>query len=145
MSHHSQIIAQTSINSCQIRPKFDDPQDHEQKLQVPCCSNFQKGKRSPRMRCDILCSHTIALFGNDAFIQFAKIEKNWIMILSSSMAMYSVMRDYTWYKKGTNGKRMSCSLLICHMQKIFKLIDFRTMGLWKWITFFYYAHYVGRI
>ena len=29
---------------------------------------------------------------------------------------------------------MSCSLLICHMQ-IFKSIDFRTMGLWIWITF----------
>ena len=43
---------------------------------------------------------------------------------------------YTWYKKGTNGKKMSCSLLICHMQ-IFKLIDFRTMGLWKWITCFF--------
>ena len=27
------------------------------------------------MRCDILCSHTIALFGNDAFIQFAKLAK----------------------------------------------------------------------
>ena len=31
-------------------------------------------------------------------------------------------------------KRMSCSLLIGHMQ-IFKSIDFRTMGLSKWITF----------
>ena len=41
----------------------------------------------------------------------------------------------TWCKNGTNGKRMSCSLLISHMQ-IFKLIDFRTMGLWIWITFF---------
>ena len=41
---------------------------------------------------------------------------------------------HTWCKKGTNGKRMSCSLLIGHMQ-IFKSIDFRTMGLWKWITF----------
>ena len=42
---------------------------------------------------------------------------------------------HTWCKNGTNGKRMSCSLLIGHMQ-IFKLIDFRTMGLWIWITFF---------
>ena len=41
---------------------------------------------------------------------------------------------HTWCKKGTNGKKMSCSLLICHMQ-IFNSIDFRTMGLWKWITF----------
>ena len=42
---------------------------------------------------------------------------------------------HTWYKKGTNLKRISCFLLICHIQ-IFKSIDFRTMaGLWKWITF----------
>ena len=45
----------------------------------------------------------------------------------------------TWCKKGTNGKRMSSSLLICHMQ-IFKSIDFRTMGLWIWITFFFDTH-----
>ena len=42
---------------------------------------------------------------------------------------------HTWCKKCTNGKKMSCSLLICHTQ-IFKSIDFRTMGLWIWITFF---------
>ena len=46
---------------------------------------------------------------------------------------------HTWCKKGTNGKRMSCSLkyvpCMCHMC-IFKISDFRTMGLWKWITFF---------
>ena len=42
LPHHSQIIAQTSINLCQVRP--NGPQDHEEKLQVPCCSNFQKGK-----------------------------------------------------------------------------------------------------
>ena len=47
---------------------------------------------------------------------------------------------HTWCKNGTNGKKMSCSLLICHMQ-IFKLIDFTTMGLWIWITFFFYALY----
>ena len=51
---------------------------------------------------------------------------------------------HTWYKKGTNGKRMSCSLLICHM-RIFKLIDFRTMGLCKWITFFLYALYNSEV
>ena len=50
---------------------------------------------------------------------------------------------HTWCKKGTNGKRMSYSLLICHMQ-IFKSIDFRTIGLWIWITFFFYTHCIGR-
>ena len=48
---------------------------------------------------------------------------------------------HTWCENGTNGKRMSCSLLIGHMQ-IFKLIYFRTMGLWIWITFFWYALYM---
>ena len=43
---------------------------------------------------------------------------------------------HTWCKNGTNEKKMSCSLLIGHVQ-IFKLIDFRTMGLWIWITFFF--------
>ena len=61
------------------------------------------------------------------------------MTLSSSMAMYSVMRD-NHDTNGTNGKRMSCSLLTCHMQ-IFRSIYFRTMGLWIWITFFLYALY----
>ena len=46
---------------------------------------------------------------------------------------------HTWCKKYTNGKRMSCSLLICHTQ-IFKSIVFRTMGLWIWITFFFDTH-----
>ena len=43
---------------------------------------------------------------------------------------------HTWCKKctTTNGKRMSCSSLICHLQ-IFKSIHFINMGLWKWITF----------
>ena len=47
---------------------------------------------------------------------------------------------HTWCKKGINGKKMSCSSLICHTH-IFKSIDFRTMGLWIWITFFLYALY----
>ena len=54
--------------------------------------------------------------------------KKWVMTLSSSMAMYSVIAWHTWCKKCTNGKRMSCSLLICHTQ-IFKSIVFRTMSL----------------
>ena len=47
---------------------------------------------------------------------------------------------HTWCKNGTNRKKMSCSLLIGHMQML-KLIWFRTMGLWIWITFFWYALY----
>ena len=65
--------------------------------------------------------------------------KKWDMTLSSS-----VMHDrvhchsddngndlghawHTWCKKGTNGKRMSCSLLTAQIQ-IFKSIYFRTIG-----------------
>ena len=40
---------------------------------------------------------------------------------------------HTSYQKGTNGKTMSYSLLICHMQ-IVKLNDFRTIGFLIWIT-----------
>ena len=43
---------------------------------------------------------------------------------------------HIWCKNGTNGKKMSCSLHTGHIQ-ILKWIDFRTMGLWIWITFFY--------
>ena len=48
---------------------------------------------------------------------------------------------HTWCNKYTNGRRMSCSLFICRTQ-IFKSIDFRTMGLWIWITFFFYIRTV---
>ena len=71
LSHHSQIIAQASINSCQIHMK--DPHDHKEKLQLPCCSNFQKDHMA---RDKITSAATaIALFGNDAFIQLAKLAK----------------------------------------------------------------------
>ena len=68
------------------------------------------------------------------FYQIRKTCKKWDMTLSSWMAMNSVMHDRPWCKNGTNGKSMSCSLLICHVQ-IFELIDIRTMGHWKWIFY----------
>ena len=73
-------------------------------------------------------------------IPFNKTCKKWDMTLSSSMAMYSVMRDILWCKNDTYGKKISCSLHTSHIQ-ILKWIDFRTMGLWIWITFFWYALY----
>ena len=79
------------------------------------------------------------LFVNGAFIPIVKTCTKWVMTLSSSMAMYSVMRDIPWCKKGTNRKRMSCSSPICHMQ-IFKSFDFRTMGLWIWIYLYFDTH-----
>ena len=63
------------------------------------------------------------MFINKAFIH---LNYQWRHSLQSAIPITK--------KKGTNGKRTSCSLLIGHMQ-IFKSIDFRTMGLWKWITF----------
>ena len=40
LSYHGQIDAQISTNSGQIRPK--DPQEHKEKLQVPCYSKFSR-------------------------------------------------------------------------------------------------------
>ena len=66
------------------------------------------------------------------FHPITKTCKKWDMTLSSSMAMCSAMRDIHDAIRVPTKK--SCSLLIGHMQ-IFKLIDFRTMGRWIWITF----------
>ena len=98
LSHHSQIITQTSSKSCQMWA--NDPPDHKEKLQAPCCSNFQK-KWSTGMRCDNLCSDTTALFGNDAFIQFAKLAKsgNWHCHLQWQCTWSCVtymMQGYQW-------------------------------------------------
>ena len=81
-----------------------------------------------------------------ASIPILKTCKKWDMILSSSMAMYmySVKRDiHDARRVYTNGKRMSCSLLIGHMQ-IIKLIDLKTMSIWKWITFSFFTHCICR-
>ena len=41
LSHHSQIITQTSSKSCQKTFMCaNDPPDHKENLQAPCCSNF---------------------------------------------------------------------------------------------------------
>ena len=74
LSYHGQIDAQISTNSCQIGP--NDPQEHKEKLQAPCYYNFPERKWSPGMRWDNFSSHTITLFGNDAFIQLSKLAKS---------------------------------------------------------------------
>ena len=74
-----------------------DPQDHSEKLHASTFK-FPERKWSLGMRCDNLCSHTIALFGNEVFYPIHKTCKKWKMTLSSSMAMYSVMHDI--FKKG---------------------------------------------
>ena len=98
--YHGQIDAQISTNSCQIRPK--DPQEHKEKLQAPCYSNFPERKWSPGMRWDNFSSHTIALFGNDAFIQLSKLAKSgsWHCHLqwqcTRSCLTYLMQERYQW-------------------------------------------------
>ena len=142
LSYHGQIDAQISTNSCQIG--LNDPLEHKEKLQAPCYYNFPERKWSPGMRWDNFSSHTITLLGNDAFIQLSKLAKSGSWHCHHFNGNVLGHAWHTWCKKCTNGKRMSCSLLICHTQ-MFKSIDFRTMGLiWKWITFFFlYALYIG--
>ena len=127
-SHHSQIIVQTSINSCQIWMK--DPQDHMEKLQAPCCSSFQKGNDH------MAWNETISAATPLSNLQNVQKVENDIVIFNGNVLGHAW---HTWCKKGTNGKRTSCSLLICHT-KIFKSIDIRTMGLEIWITSFVYKH-----
>ena len=78
--------------------------------------------------------HHCIVWQFDAFIQFAKLAQRgkWHYHLQ-----WQCTRSCVTYmmQEGTNGKRMSCPLLIYHIQ-ISKLIDFRTMDLWKLITFF---------
>ena len=90
LSHHSQIITQTSSKSCQMCA--NDPPDHKEKLQAPCCSNFQK--RNDQLAWDVTISaatqlHCLAM----TLFPIHKTCKKWKLTLSSSMAMYSVMRD----------------------------------------------------
>ena len=117
-----------------------DPQDHREKLQAPYRSNFQKGNDHPAWDVAISAAtplHCLAM-----------------RLLSDSQNLQNVGHDivifngnvlghawHTWCMKGTNGKRMSCSLLVRHM-RIFKLIDFRKMGFENGLPFFWYALYI---
>ena len=92
--------AQISTNSCQIGP--NDPQEHKEKLQAPCYYNFPERKWSPGMRWENFSSHTIALFGNDAFIQLSKLAKSgsWHCHLqwqcTRSCVIYLMQEMYQW-------------------------------------------------
>ena len=90
LSYHGQIDAQISTNSGQIRPK--DPQEHKEKLQVPCYSKF--------CRKEMITSftwHEMRQFQQPhlhyTVIQLSKLAKSGSWHCPSSMAMYSVMRD----------------------------------------------------
>ena len=127
-SHHSLIITPTSINSCQIR--MDDPQEHKS------CKHQISRKEVITSPFNVTISaatplHCLAmtLLSNSQNLQ--KVG-NYIVIFYGNVLGHVW---HTWCKKGTSGKKRSWSLHTCHMQ-IFKSIDFRTMGLWKWMTFF---------
>ena len=100
LSYHGQIDAQISTNSCQIGP--NDPQEHKEKLQAPCYYNFPERKWSPGMRWDNFSTHTITLFGNDAFIQLSKLAKSgsWHCHLqwqcTRSCVTYLMQEMYQW-------------------------------------------------
>ena len=91
LSYHGQRDAQISTNSCQICP--NDPQEHKEKLQAPCYYNFAERKWSPGMRWDNFSSHTITLFGNDAFIQLSKLAKSGSWHCHLQWQCTRVMRD----------------------------------------------------
>ena len=119
ISPYSQIITQTSNKSCQMCA--NDPPDHKERLQAPCCSNFQK--RNDQLAWDVTISATIqlhclamTLLSNSQNLQ--KVETD-IVIFNGNVLGHAW---HTWCKKGTTGERMSCSLLVCHMQ-VFKSID----------------------
>ena len=94
LSYHGQIDAQISTNSGQIRP--EDPQEHKEKLQVPCYSKFSRKEMITSFTWHEMRQfqqphhYTVCQWG---FYPIVKTCKKWVMTLSSSMAMYSVMRD----------------------------------------------------
>ena len=94
LSYHGQLDAQISTNSGQIRPK--DPQEHKEKLQVPCYSKFSRKEMITSFTWHEMRQfqqphhYTVCQWG---FYPIVKTCKKWVMTLSPSMAMYSVMRD----------------------------------------------------
>ena len=60
--------------------------------------------------------------------------QKWKLTLSSSMAMYSVMRDI-YDARRVPMEREWVALYLCRMQ-IFKSIAFRTTGLWNGLPLF---------
>ena len=89
LSHRSQIITQTSSKSYQMCA--NDPPDHKEKLQAPCCSNFQKRNDQHEMSQSLQRYNCIVWQWR--FYPIRKTCKKWKLTLSSSMAMYSVMYD----------------------------------------------------
>ena len=139
LSYHGQIDAQISTNSCQIGP--NDPQEHKEKLQAPCYYNFPERKWSPGMRWDNFSSHTITLFGNDAFIQLSKLAKSgwWHCHLqwqcTRSCVTYLMQEMFQWKED---------ELLFTYMPAC-KFSNQLTLEQWAFeygLPFFWYALYI---
>ena len=90
LSHHSQIITQTSSKPCQMCA--NDLPDHKEKLQAPCCSNFQNRMINWHEMWQSLQRYNCIVW-QWRFYPIRKTCKKWKLTLSSSMGMYSVMRD----------------------------------------------------
>ena len=133
LSHHSQIIAQTSINSM-MSNMHEKSSRSQREVVSTLLFKCPERKWSHGTRWNNLISHTIALSDNDTSIKLAKLVKSgkWHCHLNGNVLIHAW---HTWCKKGINGKRIYCPLLICHT-KLFKSSDIKTMGLWIWITFF---------
>ena len=71
----------------------NDPPDHKEKLQASRCSNVQK--RNDQLAWAVTISAAIQLHCMAMTLNYpiSKICTKWKLTLSSSMAMYSVMRD----------------------------------------------------
>ena len=140
LPHHSQIIAKTSINSCQIPYVRMIVKITRRSCKYLLVHILRKENYHLAWYVTISAAtplHCLAMTRLSKSQNLQKVE-NYIVIFNGNVLGHAW---HTWCKKGTNGKRMSCSLLIWHIQ-ILKLIKFRTMGLWKLITFFWYALYI---
>ena len=141
LSYHGQIDAQISTNSGQIRPK--DPQEHKEKLQVPCYSKFSRKEMITSFTWHEMRQfqqphhYTVCQWG---FYPIVKTCKKWVMTLSSSMAMYSVMRDIPDARKVPIERRVAL-----HLYATCKFSNHLTLEQWAFeygLPLFWYALYI---
>ena len=131
LSHHSQIIGQTSINH--LKYALMDLKLTRRRGKQFVVQIYRKEMITWHERWQSLQSHHCIVWQR----RFYQIRKNLqkldnYIVISNNGNGYAC---HTWCENGTNGKKMSCPSPICHTQ-ILILIDIRTMSFWKWITFF---------
>ena len=144
LSYHGQIDAQISTNSGQIRPK--DPQEHKEKLQVPCYSKFSRKETITSFTWHEMRQfqqphhYTVCQWG---FYPIVKTCKKWVMTLSSSMAMYSVMRDIPDARKVP----IERGWVAFHLYATCKFSNHLTLEQWAFeygLPLFWYALYIKK-